>query len=252
MAKRDLTIEPPIMNAAGTLGFFPDLHGPIDWSQLGAFVTNPISLGRRAPAARERFTAFTGGFLLHTGYPNPGVNQALGHYAGHWSHAALPVIVHLLGVRLDEMVRMVRKLEAVEGITGLEVGIPSDASLEWVITLTQAAAGELPVIVRLPFERALELSVGAMRGGAMAVSVAPPRGMLSSRSGGWLQGRMYGPAVLPLALELVQGLVKLGIPTIGAGGVYRREEYDAMLGLGAMAVQLDGVLWRWAGHRIFQ
>ncbi len=77
MAKHDLTFEPPIMNAAGVLGFFPDRHGPIDWGMLGAFITNPISLSPRTPAHGSRFEAYPGGFLLHTGYPNPGLSLVI-------------------------------------------------------------------------------------------------------------------------------------------------------------------------------
>ncbi len=235
------------MNAAGTLGFAPDLHGSVDWSRLGAFVTNPVSLGRRTPANGERFASFPGGFVLHTGYPNPGLRQALRRYAGPWSHAPLPVIVHLLGGQPEEMAGMVRQLEAVEGIAGLEVGVPGEASLEGVMALTQAAIGELPVIVRLPFERAEELAPGAVQAGAMAISLAPPRGIFPTQSGELQQGRMYGPAVLPMALKRVDELVRLGIPTIGAGGVYCKEDCQAMLGLGALAVQVDGALWRGTG-----
>lgn len=35
-----------------------------------------------------------------------------------------------------------------------------------------------------------------------------------------------------------------GTPTIGGVGIYKREQADAMQEAGAMAVQLDAVLWR--------
>ncbi len=239
------------MNAAGTLGFFPDQHGPIDWSQLGAFVTNPVSMGMRTPAHGERLADYPGGFLLHTGYPNPGLAQVIRRYHKHWSQSPVPVVVHLLGGRPDEMASMARLLEGVEGVGGLEVGVQADASSEWVVSLTQAAAGELPVIMCLPFERAAELAVGAIKAGAMAISLAPPRGVLPGLNGEILHGRLYGPPVLPMALKLVEDLVRAGIPTIGCGGVYRQDDCQAMLELGAMAVQLDAVLWRSAGHKLF-
>ena len=85
MAKQDLKFDPPVMNAAGSLGFSPERYTPIDWSKLGAFVTNPISLLPRTPAQGGRFTSYTGGFLLHTGYPNPGFRQVVRRYARKWS-----------------------------------------------------------------------------------------------------------------------------------------------------------------------
>jgi dihydroorotate dehydrogenase (NAD+) catalytic subunit len=248
MAKHDLAFDPPIMNAAGSLGFFPDLHGPIDWGKLGAFVTNPVSLTPRTPARGSRFQAYPGGFLLHTGYPNPGMSQVLRRHAGRWSGSPLPVIVHLLGRGTEEVAKMARRLETVEGVSGLEVGVVSDTSAEMVVALTQAASGELPVIMRLPMERSIELASAAIQAGAVAVSLAPPRGIIPAQDGKLVQGRLYGPAILPLALRIVQELTQLGIPTIGAGGIYTQEHKKAMLTAGALAVQLDGLLWRAAGY----
>jgi dihydroorotate dehydrogenase len=65
-----------------------------------------------------------------------------------------------------------------------------------------------------------------------------------------VQGRLYGPAILPMALRVVHELTQLGIPTIGAGGIYTQEHKNAMLAVGALAVQLDAVLWRGAGYRL--
>jgi dihydroorotate dehydrogenase (NAD+) catalytic subunit len=251
MAKHDLAIDPPIMNAAGSLGFFPDLHGPIDWGRLGAFVTNPVSLTPRTPAHGSRFAVYPGGFLLHTGYPNPGLSQVLRRHARHWTRSTLPVIVHLLARNVVEVAIMARRLESIDGVSGLEVGVVSDASIEMVAALTQAAAGELPVIMRLPMERSAELASAAIQAGAVAVSLAPPRGIIPAQDGELVQGRLYGPAILPMALRTVHELALMGIPTIGAGGIYTQEHKKAMLEEGAVAVQLDGLLWRGAGHKIF-
>jgi dihydroorotate dehydrogenase (NAD+) catalytic subunit len=248
MAKHDLNINPPIMNSAGALGFFPDLHGTTDWSQLGAFITNPISPAGRSPAHGNRILSYPGGFLLHTGYPNPGFHQSLRRCARHWSRSPLPVIIHLLCQTPEQAAKMVRQLESIEGISGVELGVDGDASLDLLVALTQAATGELTVIMRLPFERALELSPAAIRAGAMAVSLAPPRGMLPTPRGEQVKGRLYGPAIFPAALKAVDELVRLGIPTIGAGGIYSYAQCSAMLSAGAQAVQLDAVLWRAAGN----
>ena len=238
------------MNAAGSMGFAPDLHSPLDWSCLGAFVTNPVSLTPRTPAHGRRFNAYPGGFLLHTGYPNPGINQVLRRYGGQWSRSPIPVIVHLLCRNADEVAIMTRRLEPVEGVMGLEVGVTSEASAEMVVAFTQAASGELPVIMRLPMERCTELAPGAIQARAVAVSLAPARGEYPVGNGEMTQGRLYGPANLPLALRVVHELSQMGIPTLGAGGVYTQAHKDAMLAAGALAVQLDSVLWRGAGYRI--
>ncbi|MCK6569441.1 MAG: nitronate monooxygenase, partial [Anaerolineales bacterium] len=58
-----------------------------------------------------------------------------------------------------------------------------------------------------------------------------------------VSGRSYGPSLFPQALDLVKNAVKLGIPIIGAGGVWTKENADAMLSVGALAVQVDAALW---------
>ena len=251
MPKRDLAIAPALMNAAGSLGFSPDLHISLDWSKLGAFVTHPVSLEPRTPAHGRRFVPFAGGFVLHTGYPNPGMWQVLRRYARHWERAPIPMIVHLLASSPFELERMARRLETVEGVVGLEVGVSSDTNADQVTAFTRAASGELAVIVRLPMERSVELAQAAISAGASAISLAPPRGAFPTGQGVLVQGRLYGPAVLPMALRVVQELSHLGIPTIGAGGVYTREHIGAMLSAGALAVQLDSAIWRGAGYSMF-
>lgn len=250
MAKYDLAFDPPIMNAAGSLGFTPDIHSPMDWSLLGAFVTNPISLTPRTPAHGRHYTAYPGGFLLHTGYPNPGLSQILRRFTGTWSRSPRPVIVHLLAKSAEEVAKMARRLENVEGVNGLEVGIVSDASSEMVVACTQAASGELPVIIQLPMERCIDLASGAIQAGAVAVSLAAPRGLFPAQDGETIEGRLYGPAILPMALKVVYQLTHLRIPTIGSGGIYDQSHVQAMLAAGALAVQLDSVLWREAGYNL--
>ncbi len=251
MPKYDFAFNPAVMNAAGSLGFTPDTHSPIDWSAMGAFVTNPISLTPRTPANGKRFIAYPGGFLLHTGYPNPGLSLVCRRYAVKWSRSPIPVIVHLLARSAEELAMMARRLENVEGVSALEVGMVNDATADVVVAFTQAASGELPVIMQLPMERCLELAAPAIQAGAVAISLAAPRGILPGKDGESVQGRLYGPAILPIALRSVHQLTQLDIPTIAAGGIYTRVHMDAMLAAGALAVQLDSCLWRGAGYNLF-
>lgn len=248
MPKYDLTFHPALMNAAGSLGFAPDAYGPVDLSNLGAFVTNPVSLRPRPPARGRRFLPFPGGFLIHTGYPNPGLEAVIRRHAGRWRRAPLPVLVHLLSDSAAELAQMVRRLERVEGVAGVEVGVPADMQAENSIALAQAASGELPVVVRLPLERAAGLAAAAAaelaETGIAAASLGPPRGAIPALGQTLAHGRLYGPALFPLALAAVEALARSGLPVIGAGGVYQPSQVEAMLAAGALAVQLDSVLWR--------
>ena len=243
MSKFDLVMNTPIMNAAGSLGFALDANAPIDISQLGAFVTNPISSRKRTPASGMRFLEFAGGFLLHTGYPNPGLNSAIRRYSSQWRRSPVPVLVHLLVQSPGEVSRMVEQLESLDGVMGIELGLPPGADTDLAADLVNAAVGELPVIARLPFEHASQLAPALTDFGLMAFSLSPPRGALPFQEGELVHGRIYGPSVFPLALAVVENLVAIGFPIIGAGGVYNAQDTDAMLATGAFAVQIDTSLW---------
>jgi dihydroorotate dehydrogenase len=79
--------------------------------------------------------------------------------------------------------------------------------------------------------------------GAAAISLGAPRGSLPVNET-FMHGRVYGPAVFPLGLQMTAELYAMGIPVIGAGGVYERQQVDEMRRAGALAVQVDLALWR--------
>ena len=243
MSKYDLAFATPLMNAAGSLSFTPEGRGPIDLNRLGAFITHPVSLSSRTPAHARGCQPYPGGFLLHTGYPNPGLNQVIRRCRAKWARAPLPVIVHLLGETPDQVATAVRRLEGLEGVMGVELGLPADIDRTAAVDLAQVGLGELPLIVRLPLERATDLAHAVARLSIAAVSLGPPRGVLTNVSGESTRGRLYGPAVFPLAMAAVASLARSGIPVIGAGGVYNSQNAEAMLAAGALAVQVDTVLW---------
>jgi dihydroorotate dehydrogenase (NAD+) catalytic subunit len=247
MPKYDFGLSQPLMNAAGSLGFVPDRRQDIDWSRFGAFVTNPISLGPRSPAQGQRYAAYPGGFLLHTGYPNPGLSKVIQRYTDAWGRSPLPVIVHLLGQTPEETSTAIRRLEGREGIIGVELGLPPKVDATTAQDFVTAAAGELQLIVRLPLEQAIELAPVVIKAGAAAVSLGASRGTLPGLEGKFFEGRLYGPAVFPLALHTVRAIVRMEIPggmIIGGGGVYGDEQAKQMLEAGATAVQLDSMLWK--------
>src|SRR3990172_12245917 len=106
-----LELRSPWMNAAGSLGFAPDPRGPVSLEGFAAFVTNPISLRPRKAASPPHMLSFPGGVLLHTGHPNPGLRAAIKQYAAAWARAPLPIIVHLLSDKPDEVRKAVLRIE---------------------------------------------------------------------------------------------------------------------------------------------
>ena len=286
--KRDIYFSKPFMNAAGILGFAPDFRGFREASpkqnegsenfgdlQLGAFVTNPLSLRPRVPAAKPEIIEYPGGFLLHTGLPNPGFNTALKRYSSRWDKSDLPIIVHLMADRPEETQHMVQMLEMQENVMAVELGFAPLLADDILLLTLEMTFGELPLIFSLPIEQILSLGPRLIQEGAQAISISAPRGALplsphapaqlrfgdypgsvrqdrcsgrrdsevEARSGKLITGRLYGPSLFPRTLETVYSVAKLGLPIIGAGGVWSKENAEAMLSAGALAVQIDAALW---------
>lgn len=239
-----LEFAKPLMNAAGSLGFSPDSRGVISMGKFGAFVTNPISTRARKAANPPSLVPFPGGILMHTGHPNPGISNAVKTFSASWARAPVPIIVHLLSTKTEQLRKAIYRLEELENIMAIEIGFEADSSTDLVFELVKSSVGELPIIVQLPLARAFELASAAIEAGASAISLGPPRGSLLSRDGKLVSGRIYGPAIFPQALEMVRLIREMDIPIIGAGGVESEAQANGMLAAGAMAVQMDVGLWK--------
>lgn len=236
------------MNATGSLGFAPDSRTGIPLDAFGAFVTTPFSLRPRLPAAKPELVEYPGGFLLHTGLPNPGLNAGIKKYAARWDKSALPIIVHLMADRPEETQRMVRMLETQENVMAAELGFAPLLADDILILTLEMCLGELPLIFSLPVEQVLSLGPRLIQGGAQAISISALRGALPADNSSLITGRLYGPSLFPKSLETVYSAAKLGFPIIGAGGVWNKENADAMLSAGALAVQIDAALWGFEWH----
>ena len=249
--KRDLYFSKPLMNAAGSLGFAPDARNGVSLDSFGAFVTNPISLRPRQPTAQPALIEYPGGFLLHTGLLNPGFHGVIKKYAAKWTRSDLPIIVHLMADRPEETQNMVRLLESEENVMAVELGFAPLLADDIILLTLEMCVGEIPLIFSLPVEQVLSLGPRLVQEGAQAISISAPRGALPpplprGEEPGVREivtGRLFGPALFPQTLETVQSAAKLGIPIIGAGGVWSKENAEAMLSVGALAVQVDAALW---------
>jgi len=242
--KRDLVLKSPFVNVPGSLGFAPDPHSMPFLQRMGAFITNPISQRPRQPAQNRSCIPYSGGFLLHTGWPNPGIRHAIGRYQHAWANAPLPVIVHLLVESPETLEGMVRQLEALENLLALELGLPPECNATATSDFLEAATGELPIILSLSPQQipaALETLLARQ---PAAVHLQPLRGSIKDAAGDLISGRLYGPAAFPLTLQAVCDLAETSLRVIAGGGVFTHIQAQALLDAGAYAVGLDAALWR--------
>jgi len=249
--RQRMAIEPGWINAAGTLGLAPPASWPLP-QPPSAFVTNPISYRPRRSAQERCIQTMPGGFLLHTGWPSPGFREVLRQYRARWARSQVPIWVHLLGDEPTHVEKMTRQLEETEGVEAIEISYAHEVMPDEILDLVRSAIGELPLVLSIPLDRIGEAWLRpALELGVSAISLSPPRGAALRKSGQVIHGRLYGPAILPLAMTALERMVQTGIPVIAGGGVMRQSEIDGLIRAGAATVQLDFVLWRgWQADKI--
>lgn len=249
--KQTLVFAKPFVNAAGTLGFAPDSHTMPFLEHLGAFITHPISRAPRQPAGNRCCLPFPGGLLLHTGLPNPGISRTISQYKKSWAGAPLPVIVHLLVESPESLAEMIRKLEGLENIMAVELGLPPDCDPALLPNILAASAGELPAILCLSPEQIPSFLQPLADLQPAAVHLTSPRGTLPDEEGKLITGRLYGPAVFPLMLKAARCLVEVGLPVIADGGVFEKPQVEAMGQQGLSTLGLGAALWCLDTDRLF-
>lgn len=243
------------MPAAGTFGYGDAYREWVDYTALGALVTNPVSLNPRRAARRPRVGVHGDQLVIHTGLPNPGLRAILREYRGVWERLPIPVIVHVVATTPAETGAVCEQLSGARGVAGVELGLAEGTSISKALALLDAAraGGDLPIVVRVPFSRVDTLAPALARGGVDALTLtAPPRAVLPLGASPddpearlYMRGRLYGAAAFPLLLNILSHWVRrLDVPVIACGGVASVEDALACLELGAAAIQIDALLWR--------
>ena len=247
----ELVLNAPLVNAPGTLGFAPSNRSMPFLKKMGAFITNPISQRPRQPAKDRCCLPYQGGFLLHTGLPNPGISRVIHRFQRRWAEAPLPIIPHLLAEDPSSLADMVRKMEALENIGAVEIGLPPACTPEALSTFFKAAAGELPVIISLAPEQIGLLIESLLAQPPVAVHLTHPRGMLPGQNGTLISGRLYGPSVYPLNLSGAQQLLSAGLPVIASGGINNVKSIATLQSMGVLAVGMSTALWGVRSEQVF-
>lgn len=252
--KYGLTLSVPVMPASGAFGYGDVYHELVDVSRLGAVVTNPVSLRARRAAGGKRLGVWGDHFVVHTGWPNPGLRRVVRQYRTIWERLDVPVIVHLLATRPSEVHKAMIRLAEVPSVRGVELSFAADTSPERTLNLLAAARepGDLPVIAQVPFGQVEAFAPLLVRQGVDALTLtAPPRAVLPLRNdtrssvARYMRGRLYGAALFPMLLDtLSRWAKKLDVPVVACGGIAAPEDAMACLNLGAAAVQVDALLWR--------
>lgn len=252
-----IRMKNPVMVASGTFGYGPEYADLVDLDRLGAVVVKGISPSPVPGNPPPRTVEVASGLINAIGLQNPGVEGFLEEYLPFLRRYDVPVIVNIWGRAVEDYERVAERLDAVEGIAGLEVNVSCPnikegsglfgTNMEMFRRVTTAVRRRTkrPIIVKLApdianirsFARAAEecgadaISVTNSIP-AMAIDVESRRPRLGNVTGG-----LSGPAIRPIAVKLVWEAAKaVRIPVIGMGGIAGAEDALEFLIAGASAV----------------
>ncbi len=258
----------PVMTASGTCGYGPDFGELVDVKQLGAFVTKAISCEPRKGNPPDRIVETPGGMLNAIGLANIGLDRFVEEIVPFWRPVGIPVIVNVVGHRLEDYLAVCRRLDEIECIAGLELNVScpnvSDglefgtdaARLHGLVSAVRSEIHHAKLIVKLSpnVTDIAETAAAAVDAGADALSVINTlRGMvinvdtfkpmLANRTGG-----LSGPAIKPVALHMVNHVYtkvarKAGVPIIGMGGIVSWRDAVEFFLAGATAVAVGTALF---------
>ncbi|MEW6223043.1 MAG: dihydroorotate dehydrogenase [Chloroflexota bacterium] len=254
---RGLVLANPVIAASGPLGYGTEVAELVDLARLGGLVTRGTTIKPRSGNAAPRTTEIAAGLLVGVGLQNPGIEAVLERYAPAWARWTVPVIVNLCGESSGDLVDMVRRLEGVPGIAGVELnlscpnargggvafGLDAEATRSLVAAVRRAT--DLPLIAKLTAAAADVRAVARAceEAGADAISAIntlPGLAVAADLAGpalGSVYGGISGPALKPVALRVVFEVAQaVDVPVIGIGGVATIDDVLDLLAVGAAAV----------------
>jgi dihydroorotate dehydrogenase (NAD+) catalytic subunit len=261
---RGLRLANPILVASGTFGYGTEYSDVVDVQRLGAICCKGTTLRPRIGNPTPRVTETPGGMLNSIGLQNPGVDAVIAKYADTWAGWRVPVIVNVAGESVADYVEVVRRLEGVPGIAGIELNISCpnvgaggiqfaiDAQAAAGVTAAVRRATDLPLLVKLspnvadvrPIARAIAdagadalTAINTLSG--IAVAPSRQRPLLGNVYGG-----LSGPAIKPVALRIVYEVSQVvDIPVVAIGGVTELADVLDFLAVGAVAVQVGTAIF---------
>jgi dihydroorotate dehydrogenase (NAD+) catalytic subunit len=263
-----LTLKNPVLTVSGTCGYGDEYAPFMDLRRLGAFTTKSVTVKERKGNAPQRIVETAGGMLNAIGLANVGLDRFVAEKLPVLSRLGVPAIVNVAGHSIDDYLAVCARLDPLDAVAGLELNVSCPNVCDGLIFGTDPKAlAELVKQVRAVVKRAVLIvklspnvtditatARSAVDSGAdclsmintfvgMAIDVERQKPVLANLTGG-----LSGPAIKPLALNLVykvyQAVAKpAGIPIIGMGGIQNWRDAVEFLLAGATAVGIGTALF---------
>lgn len=258
----------PVILAAGTCGYGPEVADFADPSEIGAVVTKSITPESREGHPPWRVVDVPGGMMNAIGLANMGLERFRSEQVPAIASLGTVVVGSIAGHSVADYVAVAAAFDPIESlpIAELNVSCPNTAdgrqfghdpnALRMVLAEVRPALVRTRLLVKLApdapdpiamAEAAIEAGadglVVANTWPAMAIDVETRRPRLSAGRGG-----LSGPAVHPLAVRLVHEIHRAvagpaKVPIVGLGGVIDWQSAAEFVLAGATAVGLGTALF---------
>jgi dihydroorotate dehydrogenase (NAD+) catalytic subunit len=249
----------PVLTASGTFGYAREFEPLIDLNRLGGIVVKGLALKPVKGNPPPRIVETACGMLNAIGLENVGIEAFVADKMPFLRTLKPPIIANIYGTSIEEYAELAGRLDAVEGVAGVEVNIscPNVKAGGVVFGVDPAAAGAVVRAVRQSTRKTVIVKLSpnvtdiaaiarsAEAAGAdalslintltgMAIDSETRRPRLANVTGG-----LSGPAIKPVALRMVWQVARTTrLPVIGIGGIMKAEDAVEFFIAGARAVQV--------------
>jgi dihydroorotate dehydrogenase (NAD+) catalytic subunit len=254
-----LVLKNPVLVASGTFGYVREMAGFVRLERLGGVIPKTVTMHPRVGNPTPRTVETPAGLLNAIGLDNDGLDHFLHHHLPYLRTVGTAVIVNIAGEDEDQFVAMAEIIGRAEGLAAIELNVSCpNVSHGLDLGLDAAAVGRLvgrvrnvcplPVIAKLTpnVTDIVPIAQAAAEAGADAVSLV---NTFKAMAVNWRQrrpilandvGGLSGPAIKPLALQLVWSVARAlpSLPIIGIGGISNAEDALEFLVAGASALQV--------------
>ncbi len=254
-----LKLKNPIIPASGTFGFGREASRLYDLNVLGGIAIKACTLEKRFGNPTPRVCETPSGMLNAIGLQNPGVDVIIRDELSWLSQFDTEIIANVAGATEEEYIEVIKKLNQVDVVKAYELNIScpnvkhggqalgTRPDLAYKITKMAKEVATKPVYVKLSpnVTNIVEIAKAVEKAGAdglvmintlvgMRIDLREKKPILANKTGG-----LSGPAVLPIALNMVYQTYKaVNIPIIGVGGIRSAEDVIEFLMAGASAVEV--------------
>jgi dihydroorotate dehydrogenase (NAD+) catalytic subunit len=249
----------PVMTASGTFGYGAEFAPYTGLEKLGAIVVKGLSLYPRQGNPGPRIVETPCGMLNAIGLQNVGVDEFIEKKLPLLKGVKTHVIANIFGETIDDYMEVARRLDAVKGVSALEINIScpnvkkggivfgTDPQEAFRVVSAIRKSTSLPLITKLsPNVTDIKVMVKAAEDAGtdaislintltgMVIDVERRRPVLATATGG-----LSGPAIRPVAVRMVwQAAQAAKVPLIGMGGIMNARDALEFIIAGAAAVQV--------------